>query len=51
MENMTVAAASDDLRYPIGDFDKNITITPEMRFEMIQTIRDLPTKIAAAHRR
>ncbi len=48
MEIMTAAAASDDLRYPIGDFDSNIEITPEMRQAMIQTIKDLPAKIADA---
>jgi uncharacterized damage-inducible protein DinB len=38
----------DDLRYPIGEFDSKIEITPEMRKEMIQTIKDLPSKIAEA---
>jgi uncharacterized damage-inducible protein DinB len=48
MENTTVAAASKDLLYPIGVFDKNIEVTPELRAEFIQTIRDLPKKIAEA---
>jgi len=48
MENTTVAAAIEDLRYPIGKFDKNITITPEKRADFIQAIRDLPSKIAKA---
>jgi uncharacterized damage-inducible protein DinB len=48
MENTTVAAAIDDLRFPIGDFDKNIELNPEKRAEFIQTIKDLPKKLAAA---
>ena len=48
MENTTVAAASEDLRYPIGEFDKNIEITPGKRAEFIQIIKDLPKKIAEA---
>jgi uncharacterized damage-inducible protein DinB len=48
MENTTVAAASEDLRYPIGQFDKNIEITPEKRAEFIQTIAELPDKIKEA---
>lgn len=46
MVNTTVAAASEDLRYPVGEFDKNIELTAESRAEFIQTIRDLPNKIA-----
>ena len=48
MENTTVAAAIDDLRFPIGKFDKSIELTAEKRAEFIQTIKDLPKKIAAA---
>lgn len=46
MENTTVKI--EDLRYPIGEFDPNIEVTPEMRLEMIQTIKDLPKKISEA---
>ena len=44
----TTQAKTEDLRYPIGEFDKNIEITPELRRELIQTIKDLPSKITAA---
>ena len=27
---------SEDLRYPIGDFNQNITVTPEMREKSLQ---------------
>src|SRR5687768_6236328 len=39
---------SDDLRYPIGKFDTNIEVTPEVRRNFIQTIGDLPKKIREA---
>ncbi len=39
---------SEDLRYPIGEFDPKIEVTAELRKELIQTIKDLPAKIAAA---
>lgn len=48
MEITTAAAANEDLRYPIGDFDKNIEVTPDLRAEFIQTIKDLPVDITAA---
>lgn len=48
MENTTVAAASDDLRYPIGEFDKNVELTAEKRAEFIRIIKDLPKKLTAA---
>lgn len=48
MENTTATAGSEDLRYPVGQFDKNIEVTPELRRAMIQTIADLPKKIAEA---
>jgi uncharacterized damage-inducible protein DinB len=38
----------EDLRYPVGEFDKNIQVTPELRREMIQTIADLPQRITEA---
>jgi len=48
MENTTAEAVSKDLRYPIGEFDASIEITNELRKDWIQTINDLPTKIAEA---
>ena len=48
MENMTAEAVSNDLRYPVGEFDSSVEITPELRRELIQIIADLPKKIAAA---
>jgi uncharacterized damage-inducible protein DinB len=39
---------SEDLRYPIGKFDGSREITPELRREFIQTITNLPSKIAEA---
>lgn len=48
MENTTVAAASEDLRYPIGKFDKSTELSPEKRAEFIQIIKDLPQNLAAA---
>jgi len=46
MENTTVM--TEDLRYPVGEFDPGIDVTPELRKEFIQVIADLPQKIAAA---
>lgn len=48
MENTTVAAAIDDLRYPVGRFEKPVEVPAEKRQEFIQTIRDLPKKISEA---
>jgi uncharacterized damage-inducible protein DinB len=48
MENMTAEAASKDLRYPIGEFDSSIEVTPELRKEFIQVIADLPNNITEA---
>jgi uncharacterized damage-inducible protein DinB len=48
MENTTATAESEDLRYPVGKFEKIDEVTPEMRRAMIQTIAELPEKIAAA---
>ena len=39
---------SEDLRFPIGKFDASREVTPELRREFIQTIADLPIKIAEA---
>lgn len=39
---------SDDLRYPIGEFDTNYEISPAARQERIQTITELPSRLAAA---
>ncbi|MEP6902416.1 MAG: YfiT family bacillithiol transferase [Actinomycetota bacterium] len=38
----------EDLRYPIGEFDPKIEVTPEVRQELIQTIKDLPSNITKA---
>ena len=48
MENMTAAAEIEDLRYPVGEFDKNIAVSDEKRAEFIQIIRDLPKRITEA---
>lgn len=34
-----------DPRYPIGNFDQNITVTKEMRREFINTIESLPSQL------
>ena len=39
---------SEDLRFPIGNFDKSIEITPELRKESVQAISDLPENLKAA---
>ncbi len=39
---------SEDLRYPIGNFDRNIEVTPELRKKSIQTITDLPKNLENA---
>ena len=44
---MTTPEISEDLRFPIGKFDKS-SIGPERRAEFIQTITDLPKKINEA---
>jgi uncharacterized damage-inducible protein DinB len=46
---MTTPEISEDLRYPVGKFDKSI-IGPKRRTEFIQTIADLPDNINAAVR-
>ena len=48
MENTTVAAATNDLRYPVGEFEKPSEVSAEKRAEFIQAIRDLPQKLAEA---
>ena len=44
---MTIPEISEDMRYPVGKFDR-ATIGPEKRSEFIQTIADLPRNIASA---
>ncbi len=39
---------SEDLRFPIGKFDKNFEVTPELRQQCIQTISDLPKNLKSA---
>ena len=39
-------AAENDLRFPIGKFDAPAEITPEIRRRYVETIRDLPRKLA-----
>ena len=39
---------SEDLRYPIGKFDKNFEITVALRREYINEIAELPKKLKAA---
>lgn len=39
---------SEDLRYPIGDFNADVEITPELRQSYIETIEDLPENIIKA---
>lgn len=40
--------AENNLSYPIGEFDKNIELTAELRKENIQAVKDLPEKLAKA---
>jgi len=44
---MTSPEVSDDLRYPVGKFDKS-SVDPKRRAEFIQIISDLPDNIEAA---
>ena len=39
---------TDELRYPIGEFDRNYEISPQARRQRIQTLVELPSKLAAA---
>jgi uncharacterized damage-inducible protein DinB len=48
MENTTAEAVSKDLRYPVGEFDSSVEVTPELRKEFIQIIADLPDNITKA---
>lgn len=41
-------AAENDLRFPIGKFAAPREIMPEMRLQFIETIKDLPQKLAQA---
>jgi uncharacterized damage-inducible protein DinB len=46
MEIIKAVTAENDLRFPIGKFDAPAEITPEMRRRFVETIRDLPQKLA-----
>src|SRR5437762_1279027 len=37
-----------DLRYPIGEFDRNFEVSSEARRKYIQTLKDLPADLTAA---
>ncbi|MEQ1603810.1 MAG: YfiT family bacillithiol transferase [Pyrinomonadaceae bacterium] len=37
-----------DLRFPIGQFDRNYATTPEARKQRLETIKDLPTAVKTA---
>lgn len=37
-----------DLRFPIGEFDRNYEVSPEARNLRVETIKDLPAQVAAA---
>ena len=39
---------SEDLRYPIGEFDRGLEISPRARAERMTTIRELPQKMRDA---
>ena len=39
---------SEDLRYPVGEFDRNYETSPEARRERINTIAQLPSKLRDA---
>lgn len=39
---------SEDLRFPIGKFDKNIEVTEDMRSGFVNDLRELPLKIRSA---
>lgn len=48
MENTIAAVPSNDLRFPVGKFDRNVEITTEKRAELIRAIAELPQKIVEA---
>ncbi len=39
---------SEDLRFPIGDFDPDFEVTPELRSSFIKTIEELPKVLSGA---
>jgi len=39
---------TQDLHYPIGEFDRNFEASPVARLERIKTIAELPTRLAEA---
>ena len=39
---------SEDLRYPVGKFERELDFSPAARTSRIQTIKDLPAKLTAA---
>ena len=39
---------SEDLRFPIGEFDRNFTLTPDARQERMVVIRELPQRMRDA---
>ncbi len=39
---------NEDLRFPIGKFDSDFEVTPELRNSFVQTISDLPGNLATA---
>ncbi|HQZ82506.1 MAG TPA: putative metal-dependent hydrolase [Pyrinomonadaceae bacterium] len=39
---------NEDLRYPIGEFDANVEFSTAARSERIETLRELPKRLAAA---
>jgi hypothetical protein len=39
---------NEDLRYPIGEFDRSFEVSHEARRERIKTLKDLPANLAAA---
>lgn len=39
---------SEDLRYPIGEFDRNYEVSPAARADRIRTIAELPTRVKQA---
>jgi len=39
---------SEDLRFPIGEFDRNFEITPAAREERMRTVRELPHRMRDA---
>ncbi|HEY8560669.1 MAG TPA: putative metal-dependent hydrolase [Pyrinomonadaceae bacterium] len=48
MENTTAAAANEDLRFPVGKFEKTVESTPEKKAEHVRIIGELPAKLAQA---